>query len=133
MYWLLRILAAKSRKTALPSLIISVLPFFASRIDAHEPKLKMVRYMSFINVEIWDATGNKRQQVELPADAPVNRIVAALVEKMRFPQNGPDGQLLSYKLQHRPTGKQLLESQTLASINAQAGDVFRLLPEITAG
>ena len=31
--------------------------------------------MSDITIEVWDATGNKRQQVEVPVDAPVNRHV----------------------------------------------------------
>jgi hypothetical protein len=86
-----------------------------------------------ILVEVWDATGNKRQSVEMPDDAPIDRLVAVLVDKMRFPQNGPDGQLLSYKLQHKSSGKQLLESQTLASAGVKPSDVLRLMPEITAG
>ena len=32
--------------------------------------------MSDITIEVWDATGNKRQSVELPSDAPVNRVIA---------------------------------------------------------
>lgn len=38
--------------------------------------------MSDITIEVWDATGNKKQQVELPASAPVNRVIAVLVEKL---------------------------------------------------
>ena len=84
-------------------------------------------------MEIWDATGNKKRQVEMPDDAPLQRILAVLIEKMSFPQYGPDGQLLSYKCQHRNSGKQLLDSQTLADAGVAAGDILRLLPEITAG
>ncbi len=89
--------------------------------------------MPSIQLQIWDATGNKRQDADIPDDAPIERIIAVLIDKMRFPQNGPDGQLLSYKLQHKATGRQLLESQTLADAGVAAGDVLRLLPEITAG
>ncbi len=89
--------------------------------------------LSLLNVEIWDATGNRRQVVELPADAPVERIIAVLIEKLRFPRNGPDGHLLSYKLQHRTTGRQLLDSDTPLSAGVKSGDVMRLIPEITAG
>ena len=53
--------------------------------------------MANITVQIWDATGNKRQEVELPDNAPVNRIIAVLLDKMNLPKNGPDGQPLSYK------------------------------------
>ena len=89
--------------------------------------------MGLLTVEVWDATGNKKRQVEMPDDAPLQRILAVLIEKMSFPQYGPDGQLLSYKCQHRNTGKQLLDAQTLAGAGVRPGDVLRLLPEITAG
>jgi len=86
-----------------------------------------------VTVQVWDATGNKRQEVQMPSDAPVNRILAVLLPKMNFPQHGPDGQLLSYKFHHRASGKQLLETQCLADVGVKDGDVLRLQPEITAG
>ena len=89
--------------------------------------------MGLITVDVWDATGNKKRTVEMPDDAPLRRILAVLIERMSFPQHGPDGQLLSYKCQHRSSGKQLLDDQTLADAGVKEGDVLRLLPEITAG
>lgn len=89
--------------------------------------------MATITVQVWDATGNKRQEVELPDDAPANRIIAVLLEKMSLPQNGPDGQPLSYKFHHKASGKQLLDDQRLADVGVKDGDVLRLQPEITAG
>ena len=89
--------------------------------------------MSSITIEVWDATGNKKQLVELPADAPVNRVIAVLVDRMNLPRNSPDGQLMSYKFHHKASGKQLLDDQTLASASVKSGDVLRLQPEITAG
>ena len=89
--------------------------------------------MGMITVQVWDATGNKRQDVEMPDDAPLNRLLAVLIEKMNFPQHAPDGQLLSYKVHHRASGKQLLDEQTLQSAGVKPGDVIRLQPEITAG
>ena len=91
------------------------------------------RAMAMLTVQVWDATGNKRQDVELPDDAPMNRVLAVLLEKMNFPQYAPDGQPLSYKFHHRASGKQLLDDQCLLDVNAKAGDVLRLQPEITAG
>ena len=88
--------------------------------------------MAMITVQVWDATGNKRQE-ELPDDAPVNRILAVLLDKMRLPQTAPDGQPLSYKFYHKRSGKQLLDEQCLADVGVQEGDVLRLNPEITAG
>ena len=89
--------------------------------------------MGLLTVEVWDATGNRRQSVEMPDDAPVNRLMAVLLEKMKFPQVAPDGQPLSYKFHHRASGKQLLDDQTLAQVGVKDGDVLRLQPEITAG
>jgi uncharacterized ubiquitin-like protein YukD len=89
--------------------------------------------MAMITVQVWDATGNKRQEVELPDDAPVNRILAVLLDKMQLPQTAPDGQPLSYKFHHKRSGKQLLDDQCLADAGVEEGDVLRLQPEITAG
>ena len=57
--------------------------------------------MNDIKIEVWDATGNKRQLVEVPADAEVNRLIAVLIERMNLPRNSPDGQLMSYKFHHK--------------------------------
>ena len=89
--------------------------------------------MGQITIEVWDTTGNKRQVVELPADAPINRVIAVLVDRMNLPRHSPDGQLMSYKFHHRASGRQLLDEETLAQAKVQNGDILRLQPEITAG
>ena len=89
--------------------------------------------MGFVNVQVWDATGTKRQDVQIPNDAPVNRILAVLLEKMKFPRYAPDGQPLSYKFHHKNSGRQVQDSQTLADAAVKDGDILRLQPEITAG
>jgi len=89
--------------------------------------------MGMINVEVWDATGNKKSLVELPDDAPVNRILVVLVDKMQLPRNSPDGQMMSYKFHHKTTGMQLLDTQSLHEAGVREGDVLRIQPEITAG
>lgn len=89
--------------------------------------------MSDIKIEVWDATGNKRQLIEVPADAEVNRLIAVLIDRMSLPRNSPDGQLMSYKFHHKASGRQLLDTETLASASVQDGDILRLQPEITAG
>lgn len=89
--------------------------------------------MGQITIEVWDTTGNKRQVVELPADASINRAIAVLVDRMNLPRHSPDGQLMSYKFHHRASGRQLLDEETLAQAKVQNGDILRLQPEITAG
>lgn len=89
--------------------------------------------MASITVQVWDATGNKKTDVELPDNAPVNRIIVVLLEKLNLPTNGPDGQPLSYKFHHKASGKQIQDTQCLADIGVAEGDVLRIQPEITAG
>jgi hypothetical protein len=89
--------------------------------------------MGSIEVEVWDATGNRRVRAELPDDAPVNRVMVVLVEKMSLPRHSPDGQLVSYRFHHKASGRQLLEDETLASAGVKALDILRIQPEITAG
>ena len=89
--------------------------------------------MSAMTIEVWDATGNKKQVVEVPSDAAVNRLIAVLVDKLNLPRNSPDGQLMSYKFHHRASGRQLLDTETLAGAGVKDNDILRLQPEITAG
>ena len=89
--------------------------------------------MARVDVIIVDATGNKEQRVGLPDDVRCGVIMVKLVEKINLPSLGPDGNPISYKFIHKVTGKQLLETQTLAEAGIKSGDVLRLQPEITAG
>jgi hypothetical protein len=41
--------------------------------------------------------------------------------------------MMSYKLHHKRSGRQLLDTESLATATVQDGDVLRLQPEITAG
>ena len=89
--------------------------------------------MGDINLEVWDATGNKRLKVQVPDDVPVERILMVLADKLHLPRYAPDGQLMSYKFHHRRLGVQLLDDQTLGQQNVVADDIVRIQPEITAG
>ena len=90
--------------------------------------------MSFVNIEIWDASGNKKTPVEVPADVPINRIIVVLIERLNFPRyDATMGQLLSYKLHHQASKRQLLDDQSLEQAGVVDGDILRLIPEITAG
>ncbi len=89
--------------------------------------------MGMIQTSIWDITSSRSQSAELPDNIEVARLLVLLVERMNLPLNSPDGQLMSYKLHHRQSGKQLLDNQTLEDAGVCAGDDLRLQPEITAG
>lgn len=89
--------------------------------------------MDAINLEVWDATGNKRLKVEVPGDVAVERILLVLAEKLHLPRHSPDGELMSYKFHHRRLGVQLHDDRTLAEQGVEEGDIVRIQPEITAG
>jgi hypothetical protein len=89
--------------------------------------------MGNIRVRISDVSGSRFCDVEAPDDVSVNRLLVLLVEKMNLPLNSPDGQIMSYKLHHRRTGRQLLDDQTFAAAGIAENDELRLQPEITAG
>lgn len=89
--------------------------------------------MGILDIRVWDVTGSRCQQVEAPDDVAVGRLLVVLIERLNLPINSPDGQIMSYKLHHKRTGRQLLESQTLAEAQVISGDDLRLQPEITAG
>jgi hypothetical protein len=91
------------------------------------------RTMADLQVRVLDVSGSRAREVEAPDDVTVNRIIVLLVEKMDLPLNSPDGQIMSYKLHHRRTGKQLLDGETFAAAGVLTGDELRLQPEITAG
>jgi hypothetical protein len=86
-----------------------------------------------MNLTVVDATGNKTEEVSVPDTAPVGRIVGKLVELLRLPAVGPDGQPLSYKFHHKQSGRQINDNETLAGAEVQENDVVRLVAEITAG
>ncbi len=89
--------------------------------------------MGQVQLRVVDVSGSRSHLVEVPDDVAVNRLVVILVERMALPLNSPDGQIMSYKLQHRRTGQQLLDRSTLRESGVVQGDELRLQPEITAG
>jgi len=89
--------------------------------------------MGMITIEVWDAMGSRRQTVEVPDDKPINRILVVLIERLKLPIRGTDGQFVSYKFYHQKSRRQLQDYQTFFQASVQNGDVLRLQPEITAG
>jgi hypothetical protein len=86
-----------------------------------------------VSIKILDATGTKKQDVEVPSNAQAARLVAKLIEVLELPIAGPDGQPMVYKLHHRASGRQLRDEDTLDKVGVSAGDELRMIPEIIAG
>lgn len=89
--------------------------------------------MASLDVIVTDAAETRRQEVSMPDDVALNRIVAVLVDKLGLPQMSPDGAPMSYKFHHRESSRQLNDSLTLTSAGVHGGDTLRLMPQITAG
>jgi hypothetical protein len=89
--------------------------------------------MKNLAIEVWDVTGSRKQPVNLPADAPANRLIAVLFDRLSLPRLSPDARPMSYKLEHDASRRQLCDDQTLASAAVKTGDILRLQLEITAG
>lgn len=80
-----------------------------------------------IQVTITDQAGGKTVQAKLPTDAPMSRLVPALVTKMSLPNN------VTYGIQHKQSGNKLQQTDTLGGVGVKDGDTLRLLPDVTAG
>ena len=64
---------------------------------------------------------------------PVSRILPNIITKMNLPATSPDGQPMSYSLDHKEGGRRLLESHTLLEAGVQNGDHLIVYPEVVAG
>lgn len=89
--------------------------------------------MPQVTVHILDHTHSKKTQVELPDGIEMSRLVPALVSRMGLPSTLQNGSPITYRLDHRRTGRRLDDDETLAGVGVENGDILSLLPELTAG
>jgi hypothetical protein len=84
-------------------------------------------------VTFLDQTGAKSVDAVIADTVSVRRILPNIITKMNLPVMGPDGQPMSYSLDHKEGGKRLQEDQTLVDANVNDGDHLIVYPEIVAG
>ena len=80
-----------------------------------------------------DQTGAKSVEAVIADTVPVKRILPNIITKMNLPVMGPDGQPMSYSLDHKEGGRRLQEDQTLPVAQVKDGDHLIVYPEIVAG
>ncbi len=80
-----------------------------------------------MDLTVIDATGSKTQPVSLPDTVDVGRIIPRLVEAMKLPTLGANGQALSYELQHQPSGSAVDSASTLVQAGVKENDLLRLV------
>jgi len=88
---------------------------------------------SGIQVTFLDQTGAKSVKAVIALTVPVSRILPNIITKMNLPTTSPDGQPMSYSLDHKEGGRRLSEHQTLTEANVRNGDHLIVYPEVVAG
>jgi hypothetical protein len=88
---------------------------------------------SGIQVTFLDQTGAKSVKAVIAFSVPVSRIIPNIITKMNLPATSPDGQPMSYALDHKEGGRRLLENWTLVEAGIQNGDHLIVYPEVVAG
>jgi len=84
-------------------------------------------------VTFLDQTGAKSVEAVVSDIVTVRKILPSIITKMNLPVIGPDGQPMSYSLDHKEGGRRLQEDQTLIGANVSDGDHLIVYPEIVAG
>jgi hypothetical protein len=84
-------------------------------------------------VTFLDQTGAKSVEAVIADSVTVKRILPNVITKMNLPVTGPDGQPMSYSLDHKEGGRRLQENQTLLDAQVRDGDHLIIYPEIVAG
>lgn len=84
-------------------------------------------------VTFLDQTGSKSIEAVVSDTVTVQKILPSIISKMNLPIVGPDGQPMSYSLDHKQGGRRLHESETLVSAAVNDGDHLIIYPEIVAG
>ena len=84
-------------------------------------------------VTFLDQTGAKSVEAVIADTVSVKRILPNIITKMNLPVMGPDGQPMSYSLDHKEGGKRLREEETLPVAGVNDGHHLIVYPEIVAG
>jgi len=84
-------------------------------------------------VTFLDQTGAKSVEAVVSDTVTVRKILPSIITKMNLPVIGPDGQPMSYSLDHKEGGRRLQEDQTLTGASVKDGDHLIVYPEIVAG
>ena len=84
-------------------------------------------------VTFLDQTGAKSVEAVVSDTVTVRRILPSIITKMNLPMVGPDGQPMSYSLDHKEGGRRLREDETLVAARVASGDHLIIYPEIVAG
>lgn len=86
-----------------------------------------------VRVTFLDQTGAKSVEAMIAPSVTVARVVPNLITKLNLPVTGPDGQPMTYSLDHKEGGRRLREDESLVEAGVATGDHLIIYPEIVAG
>lgn len=89
--------------------------------------------LATIRVTFLDQTGSKSVEALIRPTVTVQRMIPNVITKLNLPVMGPDGQPISYSLDHKEGGRRLTEKLTLPESGVVDGDHLIIYPEIVAG
>ena len=84
-------------------------------------------------VTFLDQTGAKSVEAVIADTVTAKRILPNIITKMNLPVMGPDGQPMSYSLDHKEGGRRLQEDQTRPAAGVLDGHHLIVYPEVVAG
>ncbi len=73
------------------------------------------------------------RRADIPDDIPVRDLMAELASLLELPTVGPDGRPMSYRIDSKALGRELLESETLSMASIPNDDRLMITTDITAG
>jgi hypothetical protein len=79
-----------------------------------------------MDVTIVDRERTRSEDVTVPGDVAVHRLVGKLVQLLGQPATGPDGRPLAYRLQHVRSASEIDDHETLAAAGVVDDDVLEL-------
>ncbi len=88
--------------------------------------------MPDLNITIILPSGGARN-ADIPDDVPVRDLMTELASLLQLPTVGPDGRPMGYRLDSKGLGRELKESETLATAGVPDNDRLMLTADITAG
>ena len=87
----------------------------------------------WINVIFMDVTGAKQIKAQVQPEICIKEVLPSVITRLNAPAQSPDGQPMTYALDHKEGGKRLREDQTFGEANVQDGHHLILIPEVVAG
>ena len=88
--------------------------------------------MADTNVTLVLPSGGSRN-AEVPDDVIVKELIPELATSLELPTTGPDGRPINYRIDSKALGRELQETETLASAKVPSDDRLMITADITAG